>query len=208
MKYYLSSFKLGNDTEKLKLLIKQTNRKFGYIPNALDFTTADNERRNKRAEEDMNELRAVDATVEILDLKDYFGRESDLRFKLQTLGGVYVSGGNTFVLRQAMRLSGFDNVLLEMSERKDFLYVAYSAGVCVLTKTLRYYAITDDANDFPYSEITEQIWEGLSILDFIFEPHYDSNHPESESTDREIKKLIDEKVLFKAYRDGEVLIIE
>ena len=43
---------------------------------------------------------------------------------------------------------------------------------------------------------------------FIFEPHYDSDHPESESTDREIKKLIDEKVLFKAYRDGEVLIIE
>ena len=68
--------------------------------------------------------------------------------------------------------------------------------------------MTDNANDFPYQQIKETIWEGLSVLDFIFEPHYDSDHPESESTDKEIKKLVDEKVLFKAYRDGEVLITE
>jgi peptidase E len=30
---------------------------------------------------------------------------------LQGLGGVYVSGGNTFVLRQAFRLSGFEKNL-------------------------------------------------------------------------------------------------
>jgi dipeptidase E len=103
---------------------------------------------------------------------------------------------------------GLKKILREMSSRTDFLYIAYSAGVCILTNTLKYYAITDDANDFPYAEIKEQIWDGLGILDFIFEPHYDSDHPESASTDKEIKKLIDEKVLFKAYRDGEVLIIE
>jgi dipeptidase E len=207
MKFYLSSYKLGNETQKLTELINKTSGKFGYIPNALDFTSADPNRKIAQTTSNMEELKNLGADIELLDLKNYFGNESLLRDKLQNLGGLYVCGGNTFVLRQAMKLSGLDKLIIEMSDREDFLYIAYSAGVCVLTKTLRYYAITDDANDFPYSQIKETIWDGLGILDFVFEPHYDSNHPESESTDNEIKKLIDDKVLFKAYRDGEVLII-
>ncbi len=208
MKYYLSSFRLGNETQKLAELTQQTTGNYGYIPNALDFTTKDEARRTKHIESDMNDLRALGVTVELLDLQDYFGKEDVLRTKLQTLGGVYVSGGNTFVLRQAMQLSGLDVLMSELLTRNDFLYIAYSAGVCVLSPTMKQYAMTDDANDFPYSQIKEQIWEGLGILDFIFEPHYDSDHPESESTAKEIQQLINDKLLFKAYRDGEVLIIE
>lgn len=124
------------------------------------------------------------------------------------MGGVYVRGGNTFVLRQAMKLSGCDNLILEIKNRENFLYVAYSAGVCVLTPTLKPYAITDDADNFPYSEITEKIWDGIGIVPFIFQPHYKSDHPESASTDIEIEYCIENKLLFKAYHDGEVLIIE
>jgi len=208
MKYYLSSYKLGNELEKLHSLIGQTSGKFGYIPNALDFSNADPAWKKEYIKEDMDDLRSNGAEVELLDLKDYFGKEKELGEKLQSLGGVYVSGGNTFVLRQAMRISGFDQIFSKLTKRDDFLYIAYSAGVCLLCKTLKYFAMTDNANDFPYQEIKETIWEGFGVLDFIFEPHYDSDHPESESTDKEIKKLVDEKVLFKAYRDGEVLIIE
>ncbi len=208
MKYYLSSYKLGNETEKLKQLVKQTSGKFGYVPNALDFTKAEPERRKAHVESDMNDLRGVGADVELLDLKDYFDKQDELKEKLQSLGGLYVSGGNSFVLRQAMKLSGLDCLIPEISKREDFVYAGYSAGVCVLAPTMKAYAITDDATDFPYPEIQEQIWEGLGILDFIFEPHYDSDHPESASTDKEIKFCIDNKMLFKAYRDGEVLIIE
>ncbi len=208
MNYYLSSYRLGNELEKLRKLIARTSQKFGYVPNAYDFTTADQERKSVRSDDDMNDLRKLGATVEVLDLKDYFNKEEELQAKLSELGGVYVCGGNTFVLRQAMKVSGFDSALQAAAERTDFLYIGYSAGVCVLTPTLKPYAITDDATDFPYPEIQEQIWDGLGIVPFVFQPHYKSDHQESASTDKEIEYCIENKILFKAYHDGEVLIIE
>jgi dipeptidase E len=208
MKYYLSSFRLGNETARLKALISGTNQKFGYIPNALDFVGVDLKRKEAHIASDMADLQSHGAQVELLDLKDYFGKFDKLKHKIQSLGGVYVSGGNTFVLRQAYQLSSLDRLISDWQGSENFLYVGYSAGVCVLTPSLKPYAITDDANNFPYPQIKDQIWDGLGILNFAFEPHYDSDHPESKSTDLEIKYCIDNKILFQAYRDGEVLIIE
>ncbi|HLD04891.1 MAG TPA: Type 1 glutamine amidotransferase-like domain-containing protein [Candidatus Nanoarchaeia archaeon] len=128
--------------------------------------------------------------------------------KVDELGGVWVSGGNTFVLRQAMKLCGFDEILKRLVARDDFLYGAYSAGVCVLSHNLKSYAITDDATDTPYDELKIVLWEGIGLIDYIVEPHYDSDHPESKSTDKEIQYCIENKILFKALRDGEVIIIE
>lgn len=208
MKYYLSSYKLGNEVDKLKQFIQQTSGKFGYVPNALDFTKADPDKKKQHIAKDMDELQQIGTEVELLDLKDYFGKEQLLKEKLLSLDGVYISGGNSFVLRQAMKLSGFDKIILEMSSRENFIYAGYSAAVCVLCPTLTYYAITDDATDMPYPQLQEPVWDGLGIIDFIFEPHYHSDHPESASTDKEVQALIDNKVLFKAYKDGEVLILE
>jgi len=208
MKYYLSSYKLGNETEKLKEFIKKTNGKIGYIPNALDFTGADPVDAKQHCEKDMKDLGQYGAEVEMLDLKEYFEKKDELKTKLSELGGLYISGGNTFVLRQAMKLSGLDRIIIENSLPNNFLYIAYSAGACLLSPDLRQYSITDNAKDFPYEQINEQIWEGLNILDFIFQPHYHSDHPETQSTDKEIQYCIENKILFKAYKDGEVLIIE
>jgi dipeptidase E len=208
MNFYLSSYKLGNETEKLQELVKKTNGNIGYIPNSLDFTYVDPVKRKENIRSDIVDLEQYGAKVEILDLKDYFGKSDELEKELNKLGGVYVRGGNTFVLRQAMRISEFDKLLLRFIPRKDFLYIAYSAGVCVLSPSLKSIAITDDPNDMPYPQITEQIWEGLNILPFAFEPHYKSDHPESASTDKEIEYCTQNKILFKAYKDGEVLIME
>lgn len=207
MKFYLSSYELGKETEKLKTLIKDTNRKFGYIPNALDFTDANKKMVAQRIKDNMKDFSQHGAEVEVLDLKKYFNKKSELKNKLIEMGGIYVSGGNTFVLRQAFKLSGLDEIIIEMKDRKDFLYVAYSAGVCLLCPSLKPFSITDNADDFPYKEIKKTIWDGLGIIDFTFEPHFDSDHPESKSTDKEIKYCIDNKILFRAYRDGEVLIV-
>lgn len=207
MNYYLSSYQLGKETEKLKQLIQKTSGKFGYIPNALDIPTFDPIRTQERIDYDMADLGNYGVEVELLDLKTYFDQKESLKEKLATLGGVYVSGGNTFVLRQAMKLSGLDELLPEMGNRQDFLYVAYSAGVCVLTENMKSYALTDSAEEFPYPQIKEQIWTGLGILDFVFLPHYQSDHPESESIDREVKYCIDHQLPYKTYRDGEVLIM-
>ena len=124
MNSYLSSYKLGNEVAALKRLGKQTSGSLGYIANALDFTSADPERKQRHIDQEMSELRELGFDVTLLDLRDYFGDEDDLDVQLQRLGGVYVCGGNSFVLRQAMQLSGFDGALRASCDRADFLYVS------------------------------------------------------------------------------------
>ncbi|MDO8648190.1 MAG: hypothetical protein Q7R81_00215 [Candidatus Peregrinibacteria bacterium] len=82
MKLYLSSFKLGNEVEKLKELISHTKGQVGYIPNALDFSHADPTRRKEHIEDDLSSLLEIGLTVEVLDLREFFGRAEDLRRRL------------------------------------------------------------------------------------------------------------------------------
>ena len=206
MKYYLSSYKFGNDIKKLKLMMPE-NCKIGHINNARDHTAADPEKRIKSQAEEISVLNELGFIAEPIDLKDYFNDGENLRKKLDTLGGSWVAGGNTFVLRQAMKLSGFDVIIKEFSKKSDFLYAGYSAGVCVLSKSLRSLFIVDKPYDFPYLEIKETIWEGLGFFDYDFMPHYDSDHPESMDIGKTIEYCIENKILFKAIKDGEVIII-
>jgi len=205
MRFYLSSFKFGNEVERLREMLHAGSR-IGHINNARDFTGADPERRVRHQQEEIEKLNELGCVAEVLDMKDYFGRQDALREKLMELDGVWVGGGNVFVLRQAMRLSGFDVLFEELRSRKGFFYGGYSAGVCVLCDSLRYIAHVDDSNDFPYGGGTEVIWDGLNVFGFGILPHYDSDHPESEAVGREVKRCIGNKWLFKVLRDGEVII--
>jgi dipeptidase E len=207
MKFYLSSFKLGNKTKEL-IRLMSGNKKIGYIPNACDYTNVDINRRNEVNKNDMAELSNLGLDVELLDLKDYFGKIAKLRKKLNSIGGVFVRGGNTFILRQAMKLSGFDVIFKELIEREDFLYAGYSAGICVLAPNFKALQIVDDPTDKPYKQIKETIWEGLGYLDYIILPHYKSNHPESADVDKEVEYCKKNKIPFKTLKDGEVIIIE
>ncbi len=105
MKLYLSSYKVGDEPEKLTALFSN-NKNVGYVPNALDFTKADVERRKGHIEKDMQSLEQIGLHPVLLDLKEYFEKKEILKTKLSELGGLFISGGNTFVLRQAMKLSG------------------------------------------------------------------------------------------------------
>jgi dipeptidase E len=207
MKYYLSSFKFGNDIEKLKSMMP-ANRRIGHINNARDFTDADPERMIENQREELEQLNQLGFTAEVLDLKDYFNKKNELRKKLNTLGSVWVSGGNSFVLRQAMKLSSFDIIIKEVSKGDDFLYAGYSAGICILSESLKSLHLVDKPDDFPYPDINETIWEGLGFFEHCFMPHYDSNHPESEDINRAIKYCIKNRIPYRTLRDGEVIVIE
>lgn len=204
MKYYLSSYEIGNKAEKLKQLALKG--KIGYIPNARDFSGADPERRKRRTENDMRALQELGLEVEILNLQNYFGKQSDLKARLEELGAIFISGGNVFVLRQAMKLSGLDAILTEL-QNSDFLYAGYSAAGCVLASNLRGMDIVDPL-DTPYKNQQEIIWDGLGLLDFRFVPHFNSDHPESSDIDKEIAYCKENNIPYKAIRDGEVIIIE
>ncbi len=207
MKFYLSSYKFGNHTEQLKTMLP-AGSKIGHINNARDWTTADPARRQQHQHEEIEQLNQFGFIAEPLNLQHYFNKPAELADKLNSLGGLWVSGGNTFVLRQAMRLSGFDALFNTLQGRKDFLYAGYSAGICILCDSLKYIQNVDNPNDFPYAGSTEIIWEGLNVFNYGLLPHYDSDHPESEAIGKEVQVCIDNKWLFKALRDGEVMIIE
>jgi len=207
MKFYLSSFKLGNNPKELVRMIVPPKR-IGYVPNAGDYTSADIKLENAVNSSGMAELRNLGLEVQLLDLKDYFRKTDELRKKINELGALFIRGGNTFVLRQAMRLSGFDIIFKELLKRDDFVYAGYSAGICVLAPDLKALQLVDDPTDKPYRELQDTIWEGLGYLNYTILPHYKSNHPESATVDKQVEYCQMNGIPFKTLKDGEVIIIE
>lgn len=205
MKFYLSSYGLGDKTDELKNLAPY--KKIGYIPNARDFTGADLERKEKRSKNDMSSLQNLGLEVELIDLRNYFGKQETLKNKLGELGAIFISGGNVFVLRQAMKLSGLDEILKELKNDGNFLYSGYSAAGCVLAPSLKGMDLVDPL-DAPYTEQKEILWDGLGLVDFRFMPHFQSDHPESADVEKEIEYCNQNNIFYKAVKDGEVIIIK
>lgn len=207
MNFYLSSYKFGNQIVKLKEMLPR-GATIGHINNARDSSKINTKVRINILKEEMAFMDDLGYVNEHIDLKNYFNKENELRKKIADLNGLWVCGGNAFVLRQAMKLSGFENIFRELQHKKDFFYGGYSAGICVLSNSLRYIQDVDTPNDFPYQEIKETIWEGLNLFDYGILPHFDSDHPESELIDKAIKRCVDNKWPFKTLKDGEVIINE
>jgi len=207
MKFYLSSFKLGNNPKELVRMMTPY-KKIRFIPNACDYTSVDIERENRSNNNDMAALENLGLDVQLLDLKDYFGKTDELRKKISEVGALFVRGGNTFILRQAMRLSGFDIIFRELLKRDDFVYAGYSAGICVLSHDIKVLQNVDDPTDKPYEELQDTIWEGLGYLDYIIIPHYKSDHPESAAVDKIVVHCQKNNIPFKTLRDGEVITIK
>lgn len=203
MRLYLSSFGLGDEPKRLAQLFEQGKR-VGYIPNAVDGADVDPEWRRRHIAEDLASLQALGLSTESLDLKEHFANPGALEARLENLDGIFLSGGNTFVLVQALRLSGLDRWLMQVD--RPFVYGGYSAAACVLASDLHCYAIVDNPDELPYPENRGTLWEGLGLLNFAFIPHYDSDHGESNLADDEIRYCIENKILFRAFRDGEVWI--
>lgn len=188
--------------EKEKLLGLAPSNRIAYIPNAVDCWPVSPERRQAQ----LDGLKELGFEPETLDLKEYFGKSDELKKKLDEIGAVWIQGGNCFVLRRAMQLSGLD-MYIKNSLDKNFLYAGFSAGPCVLSPTLKAFSIVDEPEKMPYGQY-EIIWDGLGILDKVFMPHYDSDHPESADIDKEIEYCKENGIDYIPLRDGEVLIFE
>jgi dipeptidase E len=207
MKFYLSSFKIGSQSKELVRMM-EPSKMIGYVPNARDYSNSYVYLNNQIIASDIAELTNLGLDVQIIDLKNYFGRIDELRGKINGLGALFFAGGNTFILRQAMKASGFDIIFKELLGRVDFVYSGYSAGIAVLYSDLKAVQLVDNPTFHPYKEISETIWMGLGYLDYLILPHYKSNHPESETIDRLFEYCQLNKIPCKTLRDGEVIIIE
>jgi dipeptidase E len=200
MKLYLSSFRVGHHGSKLIEL--SDGGPLACIPNALDHISLEDQREAR--DRNLRSLNDLGISADLFDLRNFFVTSGGLQDALSEFSGVWVTGGNTFVLRQAMALSGFDRVI-DNFRLSSFLYGGYSAGVCVLAPDLRALQIVDDPRKFPYPGQTEVIWEGLNLLDYIVLPHYKSDHPESADIDKEVEYCKANDIPYRTLRDGEVL---
>jgi len=109
------------------------------------------ERRKLSENKDFEDLKQLDFVINRLDLQAYFNKPEELKKELEKYDIIWVRGGNAFVLRQAMKLSGFDKILKELIDsNSDMIYSGYSAGVCILGPSLKGLEIDDDLTQKPY----------------------------------------------------------
>lgn len=193
MRLYLSSYRLGDHPEHLRALFGERAR-VAVIANALDAVPA--------------ELRAEMVDRELADLAGLglTGVELDLRSSvdLQGYDGVWVRGGNVFVLRAAFLRSGFDLIVKVALQADSIIYAGYSAGACVLAPSLRGLELCD-----PVGEVDgEVVWDGLGLIDEAIVPHLDSpGHPETDLV-RPIADLYRRTgVPHLTLRDGQALLV-
>lgn len=202
MRLYLSSYRVGDRPDDLRAAI--SGRTVGVVCNALDHVNAT--RRGQYVSSNRDELSALGVATTELDLRQFFRDAPRLRRELDRLGAVWVCGGNTFVLRQAMHLSGLDLLLGDLLD-SPFVYGGFSAGVCVLAPRLEGLHHVDDPTLCPYPG-SQTLWDGLGILDYLVLPHFRSDHPESEAVEKDVAYCADHGIPFRTLRDGQVIVAE
>lgn len=206
MKLYLSSYHVGADPQVLVNLVGK-NKRAAVIPNAMDFSD-DKKLVDEKIQDNVVELSDLGFDPVVVDLKRYFGKPEELAEKMREFGLIWVRGGNTFVLRRAFKQSGFDKWLLSQKDNKELVYGGYSAGCCILSPTLKGLDIVDDPGQVPAGYDPEIIWDGLGLIDFIFVPHYKSDHPESAKVDETVEYYKSKNMDYKTVRDGEVVVVK
>jgi dipeptidase E len=203
MLLYLSSYRLGNSGEALRNMARGTRAI--VVTNALDFSSDGARRANGTARE-VAELGTLGFSARELDLREYFGQPTLLAKQLNDVALIWAVGGNSFLLRRALRQSGLDNYLLGRRGDDSLVYGGYSAGACVVTPTLRGIHLADEPERLANGYEPDAIWDGLGLVPYCIVPHYKSNHPESALMDGVVDYLQANRLPFKTLRDGDVVI--
>lgn len=206
MRLYLSSYRIGDRAGSLLAMLGDGKRA-AIIENALDNVSAT--ARDLYRTDVYNpaaELASLGISAEPLDLRDYFGRVEALRTHLGQFDLVWVTGGNAFVLRRAMQLSGFDDIIVDLLDADTIVYGGFSAGAVVAAPSLEGIHLIDDPSELPAGYSGELVWDGLGLIDHAIVPHYRSPHPETHAAERAARHLSARGLRYRALRDGEVIV--
>ena len=205
---YLSSYRLGDHIEKLLSALPETPRVF-IVANALDIFPDASRLKHKAEVYDPNrELEDHGCRVTDLDLRQYFEQKDDLTKHLLECDLVWALGGNSFVLRRAMALSGFDIAATQHLDTGKIAYGGFSAGAVVAAPSLRGIDLMDDPDAVPNGYQKEVVWSGMNWTDFSIVPHFQSDHPESEAANLAKDFFTSNGILHRTIADGEVIFGE
>lgn len=207
MRLYLSSFRMGDRFDEL-VAVLGPGAKVAVVSNALDFIPADARRAYARTGFDAQRVlieRGLDAFD--LDLRSHFGAGQTLDAVLADVRLVWAVGGNAFLLRRAMRQSGFDRWLPSRLQEGTLIYGGWSAGAVVAGPDLDGIELMDDPAVIAEGYETTAVRDGLGLVDFTVVPHYRSDHPEAEAAERAAAFRRQRGLPFRTLRDGEVIVV-
>jgi len=207
VRLFLSSQDLGNYPEAAARLAGG-NRKAAFIKNAQDDKPA--AERNFSLPQKKQMFEDAGFEFEEVDLRDFFGKPRKLAAKLSDFGSIWCAGGNTFILRRAMKASGLDALLTKLLQEDKVMYGGWSAGACIAAPSLRGIEYGDRPQpdvvprEYP---IKETIWDGLDLVSFMIVPHVKSDWFGPQA-DKSIAYLQKHGIPYKPLLDGQVIVID
>lgn len=206
MRLYLASYRTGDSYPEL-IRMAGAGARVGVISNAVDFVpVADREAYARKVFDPIADFRDHGLDAYDLDLRAYFRRPEALLAELERTRMVWAVGGNAFLLRRAMRQSGFDAIAPGLIWAERLVYGGWSAGACVAAPSLRGLELMDDPAELAEGYDPEPVWEGLGLIDAAIVPHWRSDHPEAEAAEQVAAWMTANRVPHRTLRDGDVLI--
>ncbi len=204
MRLFLASHKFSGHEAEAKNLYKNC-QKVALILNAQD-TAEYAELRPQKVADELAIWQNLGVNAEELDLREYYDRPDALAEDFRQYDGVWARGGNCFELRMAMLKSGADKLIKKCLADDSIVYGGYSAGVCILGKTLQGLDLCDDITSVKKTHGSLE-WSGLGVTSYTIVPHFESDHPESLDIDRVVDYLTQHNINYKTLRDDQVLLI-
>jgi dipeptidase E len=167
MKLFLSSVAISK--QQAPHLIQLVGKKPKDIKLALIENAADVEDNSEKwMLPNRQVIQSHNFDVELIDLRQYYGKQAELEAKLVDKDVIWLGGGNTFYLRWLLKAVGADKIITKLA-RQGTVYGGGSAGAIVAGPTLKHFEAVDDVSDAP-----EVILGGLNFTDKVVVPHMDS----------------------------------
>ena len=203
MRLFLSSENLGNYPDEFVNLVGPIKR-LALVENAKDdWGTTD---RASKVKEHLDQFKSLGFKVFELDLREYFGKPRQLEKKLATCGGIFIAGGNTFVIRRALSYSGADKLLYDWVRKNQIAYGGSSAGSIIATPSLYGTELGDQPDSVPNGYKKEVIWDGLDFVSYHIIPHYKSDWFGIEA-EAMLDYMKQNKLDYRALVDGQAILI-
>lgn len=206
MRLFLSSQDFGNYPQVARKLAGSNNKAL-FIKNAQDMYP--DEERNLSTPEKKKMFEAAGFEFEEIDLRNYFGKSDELLDLLSKFGSFWSSGGNTFILRRAMKASGLDDILKKLLREDKILYGGWSAGAMIMAPDLNGpdWSEDDRPSVVPEGYDPKVMIEGLNMVPFYIVPHWGSPlHGESPQELADYYKT--EKLRHYILKDGQVVVVD
>lgn len=183
MKLFLASQDLGNFATILQAMVGKKKRAL-VISNARDYYN-DEARIAGGVEKTLVNLGKIGIEAERLDLRPFFGKQSELARYIEEkqAGLIFSVGGNVICLATALHESGMDEIIRQGVAEDRFVYGGYSAGSMVASHNLSLYLIdAKSGEELPLCfnpDVTKEIYgvesyrQGLGLIPEYVVPHMD-----------------------------------